>query len=452
MSDLESVTDPASRDLKPRTNRTQGSGPVSRGAVGQAAAAVAIAALAYLALIYVQQYFGHGLRYRQSFFGHWTEFVCLLLASWSLFALLLRWRTYSRRAACLRYSPFPRNSSLEDYDLDQVVVSLREAGRQYDEDFVAARAERLADEFRLTGDGASVSEASNAESAAAQVELESSYAPVRIFAWTIPLLGLIGTVLGIGQALGDFGGFLASGSQKPEEVRAALYQATYDLGSAFEVTLVAILLTVIVSVTLLLVLHSEKSLLRSLDDACRTKLLPLMRRRDPMSGSSSIPGALEAQEMMVEHLSLLREEMASAMGQFEELSRHGTEQGAAMLEEISRHLIATEALLSAQRDTLDALIESSKGRARTVSDIGRADVPLIGGKKGRGKHLAGEVELPLFAPNQPALDTLAIRTTLGQLSEVIREVNPVLRKLAEHLREQAREPGEGTDGSYAAGA
>jgi biopolymer transport protein ExbB/TolQ len=261
----------------------------SRANIAQAVVAVVISSLAYLGLIYFEQHYGQGLRYSRTFFGRWTELLCLLLTAWSLLLLFARWRKSANRAAAIRNSSFPSALPPGDESFNGVIASLTETGRKYGDDSVVERVRRLVDEYRVSHDSASVANVLNSESDAAQIEVESSFTPIRIFAWTIPLLGLIGTVLGIGQALGDFAVFLATGSQKQEAIRAALYQATFNLGFAFEATLVAVLLTCVVAVAYLLLLHQEKSLLRDVDSLCRTGLLPLMRRE-----SSAVAGGAYA--------------------------------------------------------------------------------------------------------------------------------------------------------------
>jgi hypothetical protein len=422
------------RGFMPKAKPDRPSQRMNGSAIGQAVLAIVMAACAYLVLIYLQQYFGQGLRYRQMFFTHWTEFLCLALAGWSLFSLFVRWRKCSRRTECISQSKFPHNLLQDDEGLNRLILSLGRTGQECGDDCVAARAERLIGEFRASGEAASVEAALSAESVA---ELDSSYMPVRIFAWTIPVLGLIGTVLGIGQALSEFAIFLTSGAQKPEEVRAALYQATFNLGASFEATLVAVLITVIVSVTYLLLHHKEKTLLRNLDNLCHTGLLPLMRRESPSlvrntSGDSS--RALADQEMVIEQLSLLRGDLANANNQLAEWTMQSLSQGNMAKEEISRHMAATEAFHLALGESLKALLESSKRGPSTATDPAK---PAPRGRKRVGENRDEGGDAPLLASLPSHADTAAIQTTLLDLRDSISEVSPVLRQLAGHLREQA---------------
>lgn len=421
-------------EFLPKAKPSRASETISLSPIGQAVVAIAMAACGYLVLIYLQQYFGQGLTYRQMFFTHWTEFLCLALAGWSLFSLFVRWRKCSRRSECIGQSKFPRSLLQDDEGLDRLILSLRQTGQKYGDDCVAARAERLVEEFRASGEVAPLAAVLSAESLA---ELDSNYMPVRIFAWTIPVLGLIGTVLGIGQALSEFAIFLASGAQKPEEVRAALYQATFNLGAAFEATLVAVLVTVIVSVTYLLLHHREKTLLRNVDDLCLTALLPHTRKESSslvQNTNGDSPRALAGQEMVIEQLSLLRGDLASANNQLADWTMQSLSQGNAAKEEISRHLAATEAFHLALGESLKALLESSKIGQSAPSD---SATPATRGRKRAGERRQDDGDAPLLAPLQNQADTVAIRTTLLELRNSISEVSPVLRQLAGHLREQA---------------
>ena len=47
--------------------------------------------------------------------------------------------------------------------------------------------------------------------------METSYSVINAFVWAIPVLGFIGTVLGLSQAIGQFGGVLQGALRNPSE-------------------------------------------------------------------------------------------------------------------------------------------------------------------------------------------------------------------------------------------
>lgn len=69
-------------------------------------------------------------------------------------------------------------------------------------------------------------------------ECENSFIPVSCFIWAIPVLGFIGTVIGLAAAVGNFGELTNSGSTV--DFQNILPQVTGGLATAFETTLIAL--------------------------------------------------------------------------------------------------------------------------------------------------------------------------------------------------------------------
>ncbi|MEE4599976.1 MAG: MotA/TolQ/ExbB proton channel family protein, partial [Desulfobacteraceae bacterium] len=69
---------------------------------------------------------------------------------------------------------------------------------------------------------------------------------IRYIAWAIPSVGFIGTVRGIGQALG----------QAHKAIEGDIFDVTASLGVAFNSTLIALL----ISIVLMFLLHQLQSL------------------------------------------------------------------------------------------------------------------------------------------------------------------------------------------------
>lgn len=93
---------------------------------------------------------------------------------------------------------------------------------------------------------------------------ESGYTLLRALIWAIPVLGFIGTVLGLSSAVGSFGGVLA-GAGAIEEIKPALKEVISGLAVAFETTLQGLLAALVVYMLMTMVKRAEE---RFLDD-CR---------------------------------------------------------------------------------------------------------------------------------------------------------------------------------------
>ncbi|WP_013322210.1 MotA/TolQ/ExbB proton channel family protein [Gloeothece verrucosa] len=102
---------------------------------------------------------------------------------------------------------------------------------------------------------------------------ESSYAFPRILIWAIPLLGFIGTVVGISQAVNGFNGFLEKSSDIGQ-IKQGIGTVTSGLAVAFDTTLLALLLSVLVMIPMVLVERYESRLLLAIDIFINDELLP----------------------------------------------------------------------------------------------------------------------------------------------------------------------------------
>jgi biopolymer transport protein ExbB/TolQ len=105
---------------------------------------------------------------------------------------------------------------------------------------------------------------------------ESSYGMLRGLVWAIPVLGFIGTVLGLSQAISQFGAVLSE-SADTAAIKPALQGVTAGLATAFETTLVALVAALFIQLMMTLVRHSEERLLDRCKDYCQRQLVGRLR-------------------------------------------------------------------------------------------------------------------------------------------------------------------------------
>jgi biopolymer transport protein ExbB/TolQ len=107
---------------------------------------------------------------------------------------------------------------------------------------------------------------------------ESSYAFPRILIWAIPLLGFIGTVFGISEAVNGFSGLLEN-TADIEQIKEGIGIVTTGLAVAFDTTLLALLLSVLVMIPLVLIERFESRLLLGIDIFINDQLLPRLKEK-----------------------------------------------------------------------------------------------------------------------------------------------------------------------------
>ena len=98
-----------------------------------------------------------------------------------------------------------------------------------------------------------------------------SYTLPRAFLWAIPLLGFIGTVLGLSQAIG---GMNFANVEDVGKIVSSINNVTSGLGSAFDATLLGLVLAMILNFPLNAMAKLEDDNLNRIDAFCNEVLMP----------------------------------------------------------------------------------------------------------------------------------------------------------------------------------
>jgi hypothetical protein len=118
--------------------------------------------------------------------------------------------------------------------------------------------------------------------------LESAYIPVKFLVWFIPILGFIGTLLGLGAAISGFEEVLM-GSKDFEAMKSSLGAITNNLGYAFDTTLVSLFQVAIVMFFLSSVQKQGDNLLLYIDEVFTDDVL-MRIEPEPISKNASDSG------------------------------------------------------------------------------------------------------------------------------------------------------------------
>lgn len=105
---------------------------------------------------------------------------------------------------------------------------------------------------------------------------ESSYTLLRGLVWAIPVLGFVGTVQGLSVSLGAFGEVIQDTSDF-EAIKPALRSVTGGLATAFDTTLLALVVALLIQLLLTLVRKREEDLLDSASEYCLRHVVGRLR-------------------------------------------------------------------------------------------------------------------------------------------------------------------------------
>jgi biopolymer transport protein ExbB/TolQ len=138
------------------------------------------------------------------------------------------------------------------------------------------RIDRALSNFKNIGQVNDVSAILRAQAENDEDQVASSYTVVNGLVWAIPVLGFIGTVLGLSLAIGKFTLTLQAGGDLAA-IRASLQGVTGGLATAFESTLVALTFTLILQLVITFNQKREMSFLDECNDYCHSNIISKLR-------------------------------------------------------------------------------------------------------------------------------------------------------------------------------
>ena len=203
----------------------------------------------------------------------WTSYGIALLAAWSIVMIGFKaWRVFGQRR-CLEADLLPTSIAARIHaDNAHVFTSyLRHAQLGLPANFLGPRLERATLFLASRRSPGAVAEQLARQSEADANAVDSSYTTLRVFIWAIPILGFIGTVLGIGAAVGAFSQTV-SAAVDLDVMKQSIGAVATGLGVAFDTTLLALVTSIVLMFPMSWLQKFEEGLLARVDDYCDTQL------------------------------------------------------------------------------------------------------------------------------------------------------------------------------------
>ena len=163
--------------------------------------------------------------------------------------------------------------------------------------------------------------------------VDSSYVLIKVFIWAIPILGFIGTVLGISEAVSSFGGEMGAAADI-EVIKEQLGQVTGGLSEAFDTTLVSLIFSLFVMFPTSVMQKNEEDLLNKVDEYCNEYFLKRLREpqgHGPTSGEPHQADTIGRIENLQSYLfqlqesqTLVAQQMTQVSNQFAQIMQNTT--------------------------------------------------------------------------------------------------------------------------------
>jgi biopolymer transport protein ExbB/TolQ len=214
-----------------------------------------------------------------------TQHAVVVFFFWSLVILLFKWMKLrlQRQALDVRVLPDEPGFVISKSTVEQVLRRIHEIADDPRNFMILNRVEAALSNLRNLGAVGDVEDILRSQAAQDESQMETSYAIVQGFVWAIPVLGFIGTVLGLSMAIGSFTAVLGTG-QDVSAITGALGNVTAGLATAFDTTLVALVAALVIQLLMVMTKKSEEEFLDEAMEYGLRNVVGRLRLEAPVGG------------------------------------------------------------------------------------------------------------------------------------------------------------------------
>ncbi|MDD3470369.1 MAG: MotA/TolQ/ExbB proton channel family protein [Thermoguttaceae bacterium] len=207
-----------------------------------------------------------------------TQHVTVLFTSWAIVVLWVKWQKLVFQRKALNYSILPEDpdfmlSSTTVEQVSQRMLQLVDDPKHF---LLYHRILIALSNLQNLGRVGDVEEILRSQASQDESSMETSYSILQGLIWAIPVLGFIGTVLGLSEAIGQFGTLLQSAGEI-SEVKDGLQLVTSGLSTAFETTLVALVAALGIQLWLVSLKKAEEEFLDECSEYCIRNVVGRLR-------------------------------------------------------------------------------------------------------------------------------------------------------------------------------
>lgn len=202
------------------------------------------------------------------FFGFWVFFILLIK---------MRKIHFQRRSLKYRILPDQRNFVLTPYTVDEVMTKIHETAEDPEHFVLFNRIALTLSNLRNIGKIADVDNILHSQAELDENRMETSYNLLSGLLWAIPILGFIGTVLGLSQAIGQFTNVLKPGADITNDLVPSLTQVTGGLATAFDTTFIALFIALLLQLLQTTIKKSEEEFLNDCTAYCMENIVSRLK-------------------------------------------------------------------------------------------------------------------------------------------------------------------------------
>ncbi len=216
-----------------------------------------------------------------------TQHAAVFLGFWCVMILIIKRSKLRLQSRALNYSAVPDQHDfvLSSHTADQVVSQLHQIAEDPERFVVFNRILIAISNLKNLGRVSDVDEILRSVGERDESAHETTFALLNGFLWAIPVLGFIGTVLGLSTSIATFSDLLES-QKDVNGIVNSLKTVTAGLSTAFETTLLALVIALVIQLWMTAQKTAEEKFLDGCSDYClkqivsRIKILPFEQARE----------------------------------------------------------------------------------------------------------------------------------------------------------------------------
>jgi flagellar motor component MotA len=212
-----------------------------------------------------------------------TIFFCWAMA---ILYLKLEKLRHQRRALMLDILPMDIAKEINSENVGQFIDHLYSFHHRLRDSLMVNRIRKGLELFEIRPSNSEVGAMMSSQSDIDSARIGSSFSMVKAFLWAIPILGFIGTVIGLSHAIGG----MNLDMDDLTKIKATLGDVVGGLGTAFDATLLGLVLALMLNFPMNAMIKAEDDNLNSIDAFCNEVLLP--RLNDGGGANNSLVAAL----------------------------------------------------------------------------------------------------------------------------------------------------------------
>ncbi len=338
-----------------------------------------VATAAFYALLWPISSFGGKQTYLGRLFigtsslaaGGWVPIAEVFLFFWAGGMLVQKLRKIRRQQRGLLYDVLPMElgETITLGNLDRFVSHIRSLPREAAESFLVTRCLRGLEHFRVRKSAPDTATMLSSQSDIDASNVDSSYTMFHVFIWAIPILGFLGTVIGVSAAVGGFTGTLESSSDIGA-LKEGLKSITSGLGTAFDTTLVALAMAMFLTFPVSGLQKYEGDILGQVDEYTNENLLRrLDDERDGGAARGLEGGRTEVARAIEAALAPHRAQLEAWTESVRSLGTDVARQVRQGWDDVNARLVEEHTRQAARVGEIDGLVTASReGLARVVAD------------------------------------------------------------------------------------